>query len=68
MMVLATKYLDWSTRPAFSDYEFGELETLVGYYRLSSLHHHISRGGCNSSGQPYSEDNSPTLLHRTPYL
>lgn len=66
MMVLAAKYLDWSTRPTFSDYEFGELETLVGYYRLSSLQHHISRGGCNSNGQPYNEDISPTLFKAAP--
>lgn len=66
MMVLAAKYLDWTTRPTFTDYEFGELETLVGYYRISSLHHHISRGGCNSNGQPYSEDISPTLFKPSP--
>ena len=62
MMVLATKYLDWSTRGKLSDYEYGALETLIGYYRLASLHHHISRGGCNSNGQPYSEEISPTLF------
>lgn len=66
MMVLATKYLDWSTRATVSDYEFGELETLIGYYRLSSLQHHISRGGCNSSGQPYSEEIAPTLFRHAP--
>jgi hypothetical protein len=66
MMVLATKYLDWSTRATLSDYEFGELETLIGYYRLSSLQHHISRGGGGSPGQPYSEDVAPTLFRSAP--
>jgi hypothetical protein len=62
MMLLATKYLDWSTRGSFSAYEYGILETLTGYYRLASLEHHISRGGCNSNGQPYSEEFFPTLF------
>jgi len=62
MMVLATKYLTWSTRDKFTGYEFGTLETLIGYYRLASLQHHISRGGCNRNGQPYSQEITPTLF------
>jgi len=62
MMVLATKYLNWSTRNTLSEYELGTLETLIGYYRIASLQHHISRGSSSGHSQPYSEEISPTLF------
>ncbi len=55
-----------SAKPCSAAFSVCELETLIGYYRLSSLQHHISRGGGGSPGQPYSEDVAPTLFRSAP--
>ena len=41
MVFLAVKYLRGELKDR---YEMGRLDTLVGYYRESTLRHHISRG------------------------